>query len=57
MSNSTKEISRPSSVLPWDKGTTPLMLAPMQGVTNRATRALFIDWVKPDFFACRKHSG
>ncbi len=24
------------------------MLAPMQGVTNRATRALFIDWVKPD---------
>ena len=48
MSNSTKEISRPSSVLPWVKGTTPLMLAPMQGVTNRATRGLFIDWVKPD---------
>jgi len=24
------------------------MLAPMQGLTNRATRALFIDWVRPD---------
>jgi len=24
------------------------MLAPMQGVTNRATRSLFIDWVRPD---------
>lgn len=24
------------------------MLAPMQGVTNRALRALFIDWVRPD---------
>jgi tRNA-dihydrouridine synthase len=24
------------------------MLAPMQGVTNRAMRSLFIDWVRPD---------
>ncbi len=24
------------------------MLAPLQGLTNRATRALFIDWVRPD---------
>jgi tRNA-dihydrouridine synthase len=24
------------------------MLAPMQGVTNRALRSLFIDWVRPD---------
>ena len=24
------------------------MLAPMQGLTNRALRALFIDWVRPD---------
>jgi tRNA-dihydrouridine synthase len=34
--------------LPWQKGTTPLMLAPLQGLTNRAMRALFIDWVRPD---------
>jgi tRNA-dihydrouridine synthase len=34
--------------LPWEKGSTPLMLAPLQGLTNRATRALFIDWVRPD---------
>ena len=24
------------------------MLAPMQGLTNRAMRALFIEWVQPD---------
>ena len=24
------------------------MLAPMQGVTNRALRSLFIEWVRPD---------
>ena len=24
------------------------MLAPLQGLTNRATRSLFIDWVRPD---------
>lgn len=34
--------------LPWAKDQTPLMLAPLQGLTNRATRALFIDWVRPD---------
>ena len=32
----------------WPSGHTPLMLAPMQGLTNRALRALFIDWVRPD---------
>ncbi len=26
----------------------PLMLAPMQGLTNRALRGLFIEWVRPD---------
>jgi tRNA-dihydrouridine synthase len=34
--------------LPWRAGEIPLMLAPMQGLTNRAMRALFIDWVRPD---------
>jgi tRNA-dihydrouridine synthase len=34
--------------LPWKEGTKPLMLAPLQGLTNRAMRALFIDWVCPD---------
>ncbi|MDT8443859.1 MAG: tRNA-dihydrouridine synthase family protein [Desulfuromonadales bacterium] len=34
--------------LPWEEGATPLMLAPLQGLTNRAMRALFIDWVHPD---------
>lgn len=34
--------------LPWQKGENPLMLAPLQGLTNRAMRALFIDWVRPD---------
>ena len=34
--------------LPWKEGVTPLMLAPLQGLTNRAVRALFIDWVRPD---------
>ena len=33
---------------PWPDGEPPLMLAPMQGLTNRALRALFIDWVRPD---------
>ncbi len=32
----------------WPPGHHPLMLAPMQGLTNRAMRALFIDWVRPD---------
>ena len=34
--------------LPWDSEQKPLMLAPLQGLTNRATRSLFIDWVRPD---------
>jgi len=34
--------------LPWLPGETPLMLAPMQGLTNRALRSLFIKWVRPD---------
>ena len=34
--------------LPWSAGTPPLMLAPMQGVTNRSLRALFIERVRPD---------
>ena len=36
------------TVLPWQTGTTPLMLAPMQGLTNRALRAYFIEQVRPD---------
>ena len=35
-------------ILPWDDGVTPLMLAPMQGLTNRAMRRVLIDWVRPD---------
>ena len=34
--------------LPWLPGETPLMLAPMQGLTNQALRSLFIAWVRPD---------
>lgn len=34
--------------LPWQPDTTPLMLAPMQGLTNRGLRHLFAQWVKPD---------
>lgn len=34
--------------LPWKAEQKPLMLAPLQGLTNRATRSLFIDWVRPD---------
>jgi tRNA-dihydrouridine synthase len=41
--------SGPSSApLPWPPGSTPLMLAPMQGVTNRALRSLFIRRGRPD---------
>lgn len=36
------------TVLPWRAGTVPLMLAPMQGLTNRALRAYFIEHVRPD---------
>jgi len=38
----------PHRRLPWRPGVTPLMLAPMQGLTNRSMRSLFIDWVRPD---------
>lgn len=38
----------PQTVLPWKPGTFPLMLAPMQGLTNRVLRRLFIEWVRPD---------
>lgn len=48
MSNSSVENSVPPASLPWPSGVTPLMLAPMQGVTNRATRSLFIDRWRPD---------
>ncbi len=34
--------------LPWQKGTSPLMLAPMQGLTNRAMRAVQCDIGQPD---------
>ncbi len=34
--------------LPWEPDTLPLMLAPMQGLTNKALRALFINRVRPD---------
>lgn len=34
--------------LPWKPDSFPLMLAPMQGVTNRILRRLFIEWVRPD---------
>ena len=37
-----------NNALPWPPGHTPLLLAPMQGITNRAMRSLFIDWVRPD---------
>ena len=36
------------TVLPWQPETVPLMLAPMQGLTNRALRAYFIEHVRPD---------
>lgn len=35
-------------VLPWDGHPLPLVLAPMQGVTNRAVRQVFAQWVRPD---------
>jgi len=44
----TKPHTTDSSPLPWQTGTTPLMLAPMQGLTNRALRAHFIREVRPD---------
>jgi len=38
-----------SEILPWQRDQNcPLMLAPMQGLTNRALRGLFGKWAKPD---------
>lgn len=34
--------------LPWPPDHPPLMLAPMQGLTNKAMRSLFINWVRPE---------
>ncbi|MFA6283466.1 MAG: tRNA-dihydrouridine synthase family protein [Desulfurivibrionaceae bacterium] len=39
---------RHNAKLPWAEGSVPLMLAPMQGLTNRGLRALFIERVRPD---------
>ncbi|MFA6822281.1 MAG: tRNA-dihydrouridine synthase family protein, partial [Geobacter sp.] len=41
-------MTQPPRPLPWPKDTTPLMLAPMQGLTNQALRGLFASWVQPD---------
>jgi tRNA-dihydrouridine synthase B len=40
--------SNAAPAIPWQAGTLPLMLAPMQGLTNRALRAHFIEKVRPD---------
>jgi len=40
--------TRDKTVLPWKADASPLMLAPMQGLTNRALRGLFIELVRPD---------
>jgi tRNA-dihydrouridine synthase B len=52
MTQRTSEVKRPevaaAANLPWLPGETPLMLAPMQGLTNKALRSLFIEWVRPD---------
>ena len=38
-----------NNLLPWlYPGSIPLMLAPMQGLTNRGLRDLFGEWVRPD---------
>ncbi|MGC4119913.1 MAG: tRNA-dihydrouridine synthase family protein [Myxococcales bacterium] len=39
-------MTTPRRALPWTG--TPLMLAPMQGVTNRVVRRLFVERVRPD---------
>jgi len=41
-------MTQPSRTLPWSDGITPLMLAPMQGLTNQALRGLFATWAQPD---------
>ena len=35
-------------MLPWKTGTQPLMLAPMQGLTNDALRACYLEHYRPD---------
>jgi len=41
-------MTQPARTLPWPDSITPLMLAPMQGLTNQALRSLFATWVQPD---------
>ncbi len=41
-------MSKKKIKLPWNENVTPLMLAPMQGLTNRAMRKVLINWVRPD---------
>lgn len=41
-------MNRPTHNLPWPPDSTPLMLAPLQGLTNQAMRSLFARWVRPD---------
>lgn len=43
----TQRLTEPR-LLPWEPGATPLMLAPMQGITNRALRSLYIERVRPE---------
>lgn len=43
----TQRLAEPCP-LPWAPGSTPLMLAPMQGITNRALRSLYIERVRPE---------
>jgi len=38
----------PETILPWEPGSFPLMLAPMQGLTNRAMRRAYIETVHPE---------
>jgi tRNA-dihydrouridine synthase len=44
----SKNKSAADSVLPWGAGQRPLMLAPMQGVTNSALRRLYLQKYQPD---------
>jgi tRNA-dihydrouridine synthase len=37
-----------SGKIPWNHTLKPLMLAPMQGITNRGLRNVFSEWVRPD---------
>ena len=44
---SRRQFEFPILTLPWTTPT-PLMLAPIQGITNRAFRAVFAETAKPD---------